>query len=108
VRDTSRSNRVCVIQKPTVWIPSAFRPGNLAGNNTFKAVGLYEKLAINHVFSIFNRWGEQLFITSDPSEAWDGRYLSAIVPTGIYVYHLKFSLPDGTLFNERGSVMVLD
>jgi gliding motility-associated-like protein len=108
VRDTSKSNRVCVIQKPTVWIPSAFRPGNLAGNNTFKAIGLYEKLAMNHVFSIFNRWGEQLFITADPSEAWDGRYLSAIVPTGIYVYHLKFSLPDGTLFNKRGSVMVLD
>lgn len=108
VRDTSRSNKVCVVQKPTVWIPSAFRPGNLAGNNTFKAVGLYEKLASNHVFSIFNRWGELLFITSDPFEAWDGTYLSAIVPTGIYVYHLKFNLPDGSFFNKRGAVMVLD
>jgi len=108
VRDTSRSNKVCVIQKPTLWIPSAFRPSNLQGNNQFKAQGLYEKLAINHNFSIFNRWGELLFATADPTEPWDGKYLNEYVQTGIYVYTLKFALPDGSSVNRRGSVMVLD
>jgi gliding motility-associated-like protein len=108
IRDTSRSNSVCVIQKPTLWIPSAFRPGNLAGNNSFKAQGLYEKLATNHAFLIFNRWGELLFATADPTEGWDGTYQSSIAPSGIYVYQLKFNLPDGSSVLRRGSVMLLD
>lgn len=108
VRDTSRSNRICVIQKPTLWIPSAFRPTNFQGNNTFKGKGLYETLATNHAFSIYNRWGELLFITSDPFEPWDGTYNKVPVQTGIYVYTLKFNLPDGSFINRRGSVMVLD
>ncbi|MEX1189509.1 MAG: gliding motility-associated C-terminal domain-containing protein [Bacteroidia bacterium] len=108
VRDTSRSNKVCVIQKPTVWIPNAFRPTNLQGNNIFKAQGLYEKLAINHNFSIYNRWGELLFATGDPTEGWNGTYQNAYVQSGIYVYTLKFALPDGSSVNRKGAVMLLD
>lgn len=108
VRDTSRSNYVCLIQKPTIWIPNAFRPGNLGGNYLFKGLGLYENLAIDHTFSIFNRWGELLFSTKDPKEPWDGYYQYRLVPTGIYVYKIRFKLPDGSTINRTGSVMVLD
>jgi gliding motility-associated-like protein len=107
-RDTSTSNRVCVIQKPTIYIPSAFRPGNIGTNSTFKPVGLYEKLALDHEFMIYNRWGEQLFYTKDTQKAWDGKYLSAIVPNGIYVFRIRFKLPDGSSYDKRGAVMVLD
>lgn len=107
-RDTSWSNPVCVVQKPTIYIPSAFRPGNVYTNNTFKALGLYEKLALEHEFMIYNRWGEQLFYTKDPMKAWDGKYLSAVVPTGIYVYRIRFKLADGSSYDKRGAVMLLD
>ncbi len=107
-RDTSYSNRICVIQKPTIYIPNAFRPGNYGPNASFKPVGLYEKLATEHEFMIYNRWGEQLFFTKDPSKAWDGKYLFATVPTGIYVYRIRFKLPDGNSYDKRGAVMVLD
>jgi gliding motility-associated-like protein len=108
VRDTSRSNYVCLIQKPTIWIPNAFRPGNFGSNYVFKASGLYENLATEHSFTIFNRWGEMLFSTQDPKEPWDGKYLDQLVPTGIYVYKIRFKLPDGSTVNRVGSVMVLD
>ena len=108
VRDTSRSNHVCLIQKPTVWIANAFRPGNFGDNFMFKPLGLYENLATDHSFSIFNRWGELLFVTSDTKKAWDGMYLNRLVPSGIYVYKLRFKLPDGSSVNRTGSVMVLD
>jgi gliding motility-associated-like protein len=97
-----------VIQKPTIYIPSAFRPGNIGTNSTFKPVGLYEKLALDHEFMIYNRWGEQLFYTKDTQKAWDGKYLSAIVPNGIYVFRIRFKLPDGSSYDKRGAVMVLD
>jgi gliding motility-associated-like protein len=108
VRDTSRSNYVCLFQKTTIWIPSAFRPGNSSVNYFFKGIGLYENLASEHTFSIFNRWGELLFFTKDPKQPWDGKYLDRVVPTGIYVYKIRFKLPDGSTINRVGSVMVLD
>jgi len=107
-RDTSYSNVVCVTQRPTIYIPNAFRPTNLAGNNLFKPVGLYETLAKNHEFRIFNRWGEQLFFTKDTKEPWDGKYMNSYVQTGVYVYSVRFRFPDGSLYNVRGSVLVLD
>jgi len=107
-RDTSYSNIVCVVQQPTIYIPNAFRPTNLSGNNLFKPLGLYETLAKSHEFRIFNRWGEQLFFTKDTKAPWDGKYQNSYVQTGIYVYSVRFRFPDGTLFNKRGSVLVLD
>ncbi len=107
-RDTSYSNVVCVVQQPTIYIPNAFRPTNLAGNNLFKPIGLYETLAKNHEFRIFNRWGEQLFFTKDTKEPWDGKYMNSYVQTGVYVYSIRFRFPDGSLYNKRGSVLVLD
>lgn len=107
-RDTSRSNIVCITQRPTVYIPNTFRPSVPQGNNTFKAKGLYEKIAADHEFRVFNRWGEEIFYTADPQEAWDGKYRSAYVPTGVYIYRLRFTLPDGELFDKKGAVLVID
>ena len=106
-QDTSWSNKLCVTQKPTVYIPNTFIPRSNT-NNTFKAVGLYENLATNHEFIIFNRWGEEIFYTKDTHESWDGKYMSAYVPGGIYVYRIRFNYPDGSSFDHKGAVLVLD
>jgi gliding motility-associated-like protein len=108
VRDTSWSNVLCLVQKPTIYIPNAFIPQGPLPNNTFKAKGLYEKLALNHEFLIFNRWGEVIFSTSKTDESWNGKYKSAYVESGIYVYRIKFELIDGSKFDQRGSVLVID
>jgi gliding motility-associated-like protein len=108
VRDTSWSNVLCLTQKPTIYIPNAFIPQGPLPNNSFKAKGLYEKLARNYEFLIFNRWGEQIFKSTDTEEAWNGKYKSTFVQTGIYVYRIKFELPDGSKFDQRGSVLVID
>ena len=108
VRDSSWSNVLCLTQKPTIYIPNAFVPQGPLPNNSFKAKGLYEKLAINHEFFVFNRWGEEVFKTLKTDESWDGKYKSTYVQPGIYVYRIKFELPDGSKFDQRGSILVID
>ena len=49
---------------------------------------------------IFNRWGDVIFHTNDPSLGWDGTYKNQLVQMDVYVYlirikgkkdsHLKF------------------
>lgn len=107
-RDTSISNRICLEQRPTLYIPNTFRPRSLTENHTFKAKGLYEKQALHHEFMVFNRWGELIFKTTDPEMAWDGMYHGQVVPDGVYVYRLRFTLPDGSRFDRKGAVLVMD
>ncbi|MFN5319647.1 MAG: gliding motility-associated C-terminal domain-containing protein [Bacteroidia bacterium] len=105
--DTSWSNVVCVTQKPTIFIPTAFLPGDQSFNNMYKPKGLYETLATNFEFRIFNRWGEEVFYTRDTTKAWDGKYKSRFVESGIYSVKIQFDLPDGSRFKKITSVTVL-
>jgi gliding motility-associated-like protein len=39
--------------------------------------------------TIYNRWGEELFRWDNAENGWNGRYLNADVPDGVYVYRVK-------------------
>lgn len=106
IQAESVSNEVCVTQRPTIYIPNAFNPSNTSA--VFKPVGLFEFSAKAYSFQIFNRWGEQLFNTSNPSQGWDGKYMNQMCPSGMYVFKLNFRLPDGSAFNKFGAVFLTE
>jgi gliding motility-associated-like protein len=74
----------------------------------YKPKGLFESLSTNFKFSIYNRWGEQIFYTENPSEGWDGTYQSRQVNPDIFAVRITFQLPDGTEFKHTGSVLLLN
>jgi gliding motility-associated-like protein len=41
-------------------------------------------------FSVYNRWGEEVFETSDIDAGWDGKYNGKPQPMGTYVYYVEF------------------
>ncbi|MEY5041995.1 MAG: hypothetical protein RLZZ414_1548, partial [Bacteroidota bacterium] len=83
--------------EPIIVIPNAFSPNNDGLNDVFlpriENVDEYELL-------IFNRWGDVIFNTNDPTLGWDGTYKNQLVQMDVYVYlirikgkkdsHLKF------------------
>jgi gliding motility-associated-like protein len=66
-------------------MPSAFSPNNDGLNDRFE-FGLQG--FVSYVFTVFNRWGEVVFSTSNPTEFWDGRKQGTedSAPEGTYVY----------------------
>ena len=82
--DTAQST---VIIRPEFrfHIPNAFTPNRDGLNDVFKPVlfGVHD-----YTFIVFNRWGQQLFETSDPAEGWDGYYNGTICPGNCYVYKI--------------------
>jgi hypothetical protein len=48
-----------------------------------------------------------VFYTRDTQKAWDGKYKSGFVESGIYSVKLQFDLPDGSRFKKITSVTVL-
>ncbi|MFT3909057.1 MAG: gliding motility-associated C-terminal domain-containing protein [Ferruginibacter sp.] len=69
-----------------IYMPSAFTPNQDGLNDVFKV--LANKIHLN-VFRIYNRWGEEVFYTTDINKGWDGTYKGKLIP-GSYVYMVSY------------------
>jgi gliding motility-associated-like protein len=70
-----------------VHVPSAFTP-NGDGINDFFTIGY--NLVTSVQFTVYNRWGQEVFSSNNPDFRWDGRLPGgAAAPQGVYSYVLK-------------------
>ena len=89
----------------SIYFPNIFTPdeesNNLFGCHTSFDVEEFE-------LTIFNRWGLQLWSTTDINQGWDGRRADGSpCPQGAYVYHYYLRATDGTVDTGIGSVTLL-
>ena len=101
---TTKSNIFCLEQRPSVYIPNAIAPNGI--NNKFKPVIVFGN-PTNYTMRIFNRWGEVIFYTNNPDEAWLGTKNGNPVVTGAYPYNISFTASDGTPIHKTGIVAVV-
>jgi gliding motility-associated-like protein len=91
--------------KPVVtwFMPNAFTPNGDGTNDGFLGKGLVRG-ATDFNMSIWNRWGEMVFQTSNPDEPWNGRaqQTGGLSPVGVYVYTVSFTGPRGEKFEYKG------
>jgi gliding motility-associated-like protein len=77
-------------------MPNAFSPNEDGKNDEFRGSGFTEGMQ-NFELSIWNRWGERIFVTSDPEEGWNGRKDNSgnLIPPGVYIYRVNYVDPRG-------------
>jgi gliding motility-associated-like protein len=63
------------------YVPNSFTPNGDGINDVWFPLGNAIDLE-TYQLSIFDRWGEEIYLSTDPSEGWDG----ASVQDGVYVY----------------------
>ena len=85
--------------------PNAFSPGASEGINDEWKVSY--KSIIDFQCHIFNRWGIELFSTTNPAVGWDGRYNGKIVPSGVYFYVIKATGADGKKYSLSGDINII-
>ncbi|MCB0810018.1 MAG: gliding motility-associated C-terminal domain-containing protein [Flavobacteriales bacterium] len=92
----------------TVHVPNAFTPDGDGINDAFVPV-VIGVASDGYRFDIFDRWGQPLFSTERPDEAWDGTFGGGEqVPIGVYVWKLVARDPYSGLRVERtGHVTVV-
>lgn len=69
-----------------IYVPNAFTPNNDGVNDVFFVSGA-DIDPNDFEFSVFNRWGELVFSTTDPNVAWTGEFQEDgeyYVPNGTY------------------------
>ncbi|MEO8733862.1 MAG: gliding motility-associated C-terminal domain-containing protein, partial [Flavobacteriales bacterium] len=87
-----------------LYMPTAFTPDGDGINDIFGVVGT--NIQSFHM-RIFDRWGNQVFETEDPTKGWDGTINGHKPVTGVYTYMYRFLGPSGQTADRYGSVMLV-
>lgn len=86
-------------------LPTAFTPNNDGKNDCF---GVKSWGPVNQLdFSIFNRWGERVFYTKNPSDCWNGTYKNSQQQTGSFVYYIRAKTLCGGEFDRKGIITLI-
>ena len=91
------------------FIPNAFTPNGDGLNDVFGVIPRLDYIN-QYRISIFNRWGQMIFNTSDLNQGWDGSYQGKPCPLGVYVYRIVYQdFGMGTQENKvmEGTVMLV-
>ena len=95
----------CVIE---LYLPNAISPGREDGLNDYFGISEYAQRTINlFEISIFNRWGEMVFHSTDKGFRWNGEYKGTIYHENVYNYIIHYTDSAGRPYQVTGSVTVL-
>lgn len=85
--ESEPSNVICVDNCPIYFLPNVFSPDGDGINDEFHPILPY-KFIDSIEFVIYNRWGNQVYRTSDPMIGWDGtdQETGQPVSDGVYYY----------------------
>lgn len=90
---------------PQVVVPTAFTPNSDGKNDTFKPIAV--GIARIAYFSVYNRWGQQVFTTTTNGHGWDGRVKGKEQGTGTYAWLVKGIDYMGKPFFAKGTVTLI-
>jgi len=72
------------------FIPNTFTPDGDQFNHVFKPIFTSGYNPTSYNLKIFNRWGENLFESNDPSVGWSGHYSNGEAHSGTYNWVIEF------------------
>jgi len=87
-----------------VFVPNIFTPNGDGRNDILFARGNCIKTM---TFSVYDRWGEKVFESTDPGFGWDGKLRDKPMDPGIFVYCLKALLFTGDEIVKKGNVTLV-
>lgn len=90
-----------------LFIPSAFTPNGDPINQDFKPIGKNFNPQ-SYKMIIFDRWGEEIFSTTDVNKGWNGTYKGKPSEIGTYYYLITFKFDNvGKSEQRKGDVTLL-
>ena len=102
------SQEIYVKPQVRIYIPNAFSPNFDGINDEFIASGDLEILQ-DYKMQLFSRWGNPVFISTDPRVGWDGSLTNASkdAPADTYIYMISYTDNKGEKQYFSGTVLLM-
>jgi len=101
----SISDAILIFPEGDFFVPTSFSPNGDGTNDMFGVTGV--TYAQNFTLAIYNRWGQQLFLSNDITQGWDGKYQGEYVSNGSYLFKIEFQGLNRQKYFSQGSVLLL-
>lgn len=100
----SYSNFFTFRRESKILVPDAFTPNGDGLNDTFSAKGIYVD---QFRMTIYGRWGQVIYATSDRTKGWDGTADGQLAVAGQYMYRIEVQDLTGLKTVRTGAVLLL-
>ncbi|HTJ10750.1 MAG TPA: PKD domain-containing protein [Dinghuibacter sp.] len=94
-----------VYKGPAIYVPSAFTPNGDGANDVLRLVA--PGIRTLNYFQIFDRWGHEVYHTTDLQATWDGTVSGTPAPDGTYVYTISAIDMTGHTMTQRGTILII-
>ena len=90
-----------------MYVPNAFTPNGDNFNDIMETFLPDDCRLIHYRVEIFNRWGELVFLSTNPDISWNGTFNGEIAPPGVYIYKIRYETDGGSATDRKGSVTLI-
>lgn len=94
-----------VLYQTVVYVPTGFSP-NGDGQNDVIRLRSFNQFELD-VFEVYDRWGQLVFRTEDPSIAWDGTHHGKPLQMGTYIYFVRGTGNLGEPIRKQGNITLI-
>lgn len=88
-----------------VKLPTTFTPNGDGSNDIIYVKGWGIKELLD--FRIFNRWGQEIYASTDLSQGWDGTFNGVVQASDVYVYKVKVLTWRGEELYDEGYINLM-
>jgi gliding motility-associated-like protein len=89
----------------SLYVPNAFTPNNDELNEEFYPVS--ECTLDEYEWTVYDRWGNQIFYSINPDEKWNGKIKGADCMNGIYIYMINYKFPTQERKTKYGKILLV-
>ena len=88
-----------------IFVPTAFTPNADGKNDQLRP--LVVGITKHYYFSVYNRWGQQVFLTTEIGKGWDGTFQGNAQSSGAYVFLAEGIDYLGQKIIKKGTVVLI-
>jgi gliding motility-associated-like protein len=87
------------------YIPTAFTPGGDGKNDIFRPL-LFGQVK-KYSFTIYNRWGQAVFQTSELAKGWNGTFAGTRQDNNVFIWTCTYQFDGEEIKTEKGTVLLI-
>jgi gliding motility-associated-like protein len=96
-----------IVECSEIFFPSGFTPDGDGNNETFGPLPLSALSSLrDYKLTVYGRWGEVIFTSTDPFLKWDGTYKGKILPTQTFTWIATYTQRNLLPQFQKGTISI--